>query len=533
MGRQERKREKAFGDHSFRNYLIIIPTILVLITFFTYSQSPDNGFTNWDDPGYVTGNPSIRHITPGAIAGFFSHPSASNYHPLTMISLSIDYALTKKDPNATNEGLSINARVFHITSLVLHLLNVILVFFFIYILSGKRIIVPTVAGFLFAVHPMHVESIAWISERKDVLYTFFFLAGLICYLVYTRKKDITWYFLTVLCFLLSLLSKPAAVVFPLVLFSVDYFMGKKQTTRSVVEKSVLLVLSVIFGIVTLLIQMKGSMTIYTYFTFFQRILFALYGLFMYVLKLVIPINLSAYYPYPLPGMTGQLPLLYYLIPLGMIILGGLVIFSAKYTKVISFGFLFFVICIVLVLQIIPVGNAIFADRYFYVPSIGLFFIVGWYTDYLALKKTRMGRNLKYAVLSVLAIYCCVLVKLSYDRVQVWKNTETLWSDVIQKYPDGKLAYMNRGNYYASQHLTDKALKDYAMLVQLQSQNPKVYSNIGNIYVMRGEPEKALNAYTYSLSIDSASSAIWLNRGLTFIRVGRFKDAAGDFEKRKS
>ncbi len=228
MGRQERKREKAFGDHSFRNYLIIIPTILVLITFFTYNQSPDNGFTNWDDPGYVTGNPSIRHITPGTIVWFFSHPSASNYHPLTMISLSIDYALTKKDPNATNEGLSINARVFHITSLVLHLLNVILVFFFIYILSGKRIIVPTVAGFLFAVHPMHVESVAWISERKDVLYTFFFLAGLICYLVYTRKKDITWYFLTVLCFLLSLLSKPAAVVFPLVLFRWIILWGKSR-----------------------------------------------------------------------------------------------------------------------------------------------------------------------------------------------------------------------------------------------------------------------------------------------------------------
>ena len=203
----------------------ILAATLMMLTWYLYKPSLNNNFSNFDDPEYVLENAHVKQLGAENTRYFFTHETAANYHPLTMLSLSLDYYLTIKDKRLFSETEELTAVNFHTTSLILHVLNVLLVFIFIYFLSRKRLIVATVTALLFAIHPMHVESVSWVAERKDVLYTFFFLAGLIVYMKYLGKKGWMWLLITGLLFLCSLFSKPSAVVFPLILLVIDYFYG--------------------------------------------------------------------------------------------------------------------------------------------------------------------------------------------------------------------------------------------------------------------------------------------------------------------
>ena len=528
-GRQPKKKVKNKSGSDFI-YLIIVSAILILVTFFTYRHSIRNGFTNWDDPTYVLENKHVKELSPETVSYFFSHPSASNYHPLTMISLSIDYYYTRKPDIKTTDTLDMDASRFHTTNIILHILNVVLVFFFIWLLSGRRILTGAIVALLFAIHPMHVESVAWIAERKDVLYTFFFLGGLISYLYYLRRNRILYFIGAGILFLLSLLSKPAAVIFPLILLIIDYYLQRKFTFRTVIEKSVLLLFSIGFGLTTYLIQSKDAIANFSTFSVIQRLLFASYGFVMYIWKLLVPVNLSAFYPYPNLTLSGYLPAIFYILPLVVILLAGLTWYSTRYIRVIIFGILFYFISIMLVLQFISVGSALMSDRYSYVPSIGLFFVIGYYTDWLFRKKVKAFRILKYAAVLLLAIYSGILIKLSYNTVRVWENSATLWTDVIQKNQYVEVAHKNRGNYYAGKNLTDLALVDYDVLMQMHTKDAKIYSNLGNIYGLRGEVDKALDAYSKSLALDSTAYDIYLNRGVTLARAKRFNESIRDFEK---
>ena len=527
-GQAKQKISKKAGSDYI--YVVIVLIMLILVTFLTYRDGMKNGFTNWDDPTYVLENKQVKNPGPETVSYFFTHPSASNYHPLTMISLSIDYYNTQKPDKTTAATLDMDASRFHTTNIILHILNVILVFFFIWLLSGKRIITGTIVALLFAIHPMHVESVAWIAERKDVLYTFFFLAGLISYLFYIRNNRILYFICAGLLFILSLLSKPAAVVFPLILIIIDYYLKRKFILKSAIEKVALLLFSIGFGLTTFLIQSKDAIANFSTFSIFQRLLFASYGFVMYIWKLMVPANLSEFYAYPTLSQTGYLPVIYYILPVVVILLAGLAWYSRRYSRVISFGLLFYFISIVLVLQFISVGSALMSDRYSYVPSIGLFFIIGYYSDWLFQKRAKAFQILKYAGLLVLVIYTVFLIRLTYDKVKVWKNTETLWTDVIQNNPFVEVAHKNRGNYYAGKNQTDLALIDYDVLMQMHTKDAKIYSNLGNIYGLRGEVDKALEAYGKSILLDSNAYDIYLNRGVTLARAQRFTESIRDFEK---
>jgi protein O-mannosyl-transferase len=510
--------------------LLISMLLLALLTGYIYRENRNAGFTNWDDPTYVIENAALKLPASEMVKYFFTHPSASNYHPLTMISLGMDYKKTPREHPDQPDTLDLDATRFHTTNLVLHILDVLLVLLFIYLLAGRRIIPALITALWFAVHPMHVESVAWISERKDVLYAFFFLAGLITYLVYIERKSVLWLLATTLLFILSLLSKPAAVVFPLVLFLIDYYKGNKITTKGVVIKSVLLLFSVAFGLATFLIQSKDAIANFSTFTIFQRFLFASYGFAMYLWKMILPINLSAFYPYPNLTLSGYLPVIFYLLPLVFIAVALLTWYSARKTKVIAFGILFYFVNVALVLQFISVGSALMSDRYTYVASIGLFFIAGYYTDKVWSDTKRIRPVLRYLVIIFATAYSAFLVMQTTDRIVIWKDTETLWTDVINKYKFVETAYKNRGNYYASKNRTEDALKDYDILMQMHTKDPKIYSNLGNIYGLRGELDKALDAYNRSLALDSNAYDTYLNIGVTLARSQKYAPAVENFEK---
>ena len=509
---------------------LAVVALLLILTWYLYKPSLNNHFTNWDDPSYVLENAHVKQLSVQNAKYLFSHSSATNYHPLTMLSLSLDYYLTIKDKRLFRETDELEAIHFHTTSLILHLLNVLLVFIFIWFLSRKRLIVATVTALLFAIHPMHVESVSWIAERKDVLYTFFFLAGLIVYLKYLEKKSWMRLLITGLLFLASLFSKPSAVVFPMILLALDYFYGRKFTPRVFFEKIPFFVLAVVFGVVTFMIQSQTSVAGIKVFTFFQRLMFGSYGFIMYQYNLLVPLKISAFYPYPRIMGSDNLPMIYFLSPLIASAIIGLVYFSTRVTKVLSFGYLFYFFSIVLVLQFMPVGSAIMADRYSYVSAIGLFFIIAWSLDQAFISKNKILHSLRWIFAGAFLMYSLFLGKTAFEQTMVWQNSETLWTDVISKYPQAETSYKQRGNYYGSLNITDKALKDFITYIQIKQDDAGIYSNLGNTYGLRGETEKALDAYSKSITLDSLNPTTYLNRAITYTKGKQYIRAVKDYDK---
>lgn len=527
------KKSKAVGkvQNSRPAWQVLLPlALLVVITWMLYKPAINHEFTNWDDPAYVLENQHVKHLSTENAVYIFSNPSASNYHPLTMLSLAIDYYYASGGDKPLKNNLKTDATRFHVTNVILHILNVLLVFIFIFMLSGRRVIASSITALLFAIHPMHVESVAWIAERKDVLYTLFFMAGLTAYLKFHEQKSIPFLLITFVFFIFSLLSKPSAVIFPLILIAIDYYRGRKFSMRYWLEKLPFFLFSVIFGVITVLIQSKDAIGDIKIFSMVQRMMFATYGFVMYIVKLAVPINLSAFYPYPHMDQSGYLPLIFYLSPLIAILICGLVWFSIRYTRVIAFGMLFYLFSLVLVLQFISVGSAIMADRYSYVASIGLFFILAWYIDRGFSNKEGKLYRLRWVLAGLLFIFIVLTGKVAYEQVKVWKNSETLWTDVIKKYPQAEVSYKNRGNFYGELNLTDKALEDYKIYIKLKQDDPRAYCNLGNIYGLKNETDKALDAYSKSISLDSINEETFLNRAITYAKAKKFDAALKDYEK---
>ena len=234
------------------NY-IIVAVILVLLTYISFSPSLKNEFTNWDDPTYVTENPMVMSDKT-QWKEIFSQPVSLNYHPLTMLTLAWNYQ------SADKEGGKLNAKVFHVWNVWLHVFNTLLVFYFIWLLSGRQLLTAAFTAAVFGVHPMHVESVSWVSERKDVLYTFFFLLSCISYLLYLDKKKILYLVLCFVLFALSCLSKAMAVVLPVVLLAIDYFKGRKWDIKLLFEKIPFLLLALYIGVKAYQIQSTDAIS---------------------------------------------------------------------------------------------------------------------------------------------------------------------------------------------------------------------------------------------------------------------------------
>ena len=505
---------------------------VIILTYIAFSPSLKNGFTNWDDNVYVAENSLITNLAGDNIKNIFNpHKEVSlNYHPLTVLSLAFDYKLSGYNP-----------KTYHAVNLLFHLLNTALVFWFIFLLSGNKVTVAAIVALFFGIHPMHVESVAWISERKDVLYTFFFMGTLIAYHKYihhTGKQKILLYVFLLFLFLCSTLSKAMAVVLPLVLLLMDFYSGRKFDKYVILEKLPFFALSIMFGMLAIHIQSGGAIAKLETFTLLQRFAFAFYGMINYIYKLFIPIHLSCFYPYPnLVG--GNLPALFFIAPLIVIALFVLVLLSIRKTKVIIFGFLFFCITVTLVLQFISVGQVIMADRYAYIPYIGLIFPFAMGHEWLQKqdeKKYNIGKKISLLLITVFAAVC---IWLTFERCKVWKNSDTLWTDAIKEYPCGE-TFRNRGSYLVNKVAYDKgqknvgeneydrALEDFNISLKMNPYKATVFTNRANIYGLKGKFDLALSDYSSAIALDKTDAQTFFNRAVTYSMMKQFDKAIPDF-----
>ncbi len=493
----------------------ICAAAIAVITYFVFSPSMDDGFTNWDDNVYVSYNPLVVNNSVPLVE-IFETPVSANYHPLTVLSFALNYQFGKLDPSG-----------YHAVNVFFHILNTILVFLFIFLLTRRNLLMAAIVSLFFGIHPMHVESVTWISERKDVLYVFFFMAGLITYLRYSETKKIGWYIFTFLLFILSCLSKGMAVVFPVILLLIDYLRKVKWERRLIIEKIPFFLLALVFGIIAINTQ-KSAIDVIKNLTIFQRLLFACYGAIIYIVKLFIPFKLSAFYPYP---KIYSIPMIYYLSP--FIILGisaALIYFFLKKEKEIVFGLLFYFVSVALVLQFISVGAAIMADRYSYLSYIGLFFIVAYLINKIWQTKNTKWALMKYPIMLIAITGAVTFSYQAYLHTQVWKNSETLWTDVIEKYPNAAMAYYNRGNYYYVNNEMDKAMSDYTTALQVDSLYRDDYYNRGILYATYNKDDLAIADYTKAIALDSTKADAHTNRGLLYSKGGKNDLAIADYTK---
>ncbi len=511
-------------------------TGILLLTYLAFFPSLKNGFTNWDDNAYIGENTFITSLSGDNIKKMFdtdNHVSL-NYHPITILSLAIDYKLSGYNP-----------KTYHITNLLFHLFNTALVFWFIFLLSDKKVIVAAIVALFFGIHPMHVESVAWISERKDVLYVFFFMAALVVYYKYIHangKNKIGLYVFILFLFLLSLLSKAMAVVLPLIFLLMDYYKGRKFDKYVILEKIPFFVISLLFGSLAMHIQSQvGAITKLGTFTGLQHVAVSSYGMLNYIFNLFLPIHLSCFYPYPII-VNGYFPIIYYVSPFIVLGIFILVFLKMKLNKILIFGFLFFCITIALVLQFISVGQVVMADRYSYLPYIGLLFPIAMGYEWLQLQTADRLNLYKKLFTSLLIICATASLWLTHERTKVWKNSDVLWTDVISKYPNNGTPYRGRGEYLVNKGAYDKeekmigepefnrALEDFNNSIRLNPTNAEVFTNRAHVYVIMSHFDLALNDCSRAIKLDSTDAEKYFNRAVTYSLMKQFDKAIIDYTK---
>ncbi len=504
---------------------------ILLLTYIAFSPSLKNGYTNWDDNVYIGENVLIKSLSGENIKKMFAVENAvsNNYHPITILSLAIDYKISAYNP-----------KTYHFTNLLFHLFNTALVFWFIFLLSGKKIIVATIVALFFGIHPMHVESVAWVSERKDVLYTFFFMTALIFYhryINFSGKSKVLLYSFLILLFLLSTLSKAMAVVLPLVFLLMDYYSGRKFDKYVILEKIPFLILSLLFGVLASHVQ-SGAIAKFEIFTWIQRLSFASYGMINYIYKLFLPLHLSCFYPYP-NLIEGHLPTIFYVAPFVVLGLFVLVFLSLRKTKILVFGFLFFCVTIALVLQFVSVGQVIMADRYTYISYIGLLFPIAMSYEWLQNLSDKKYSIYKKLTMFVLIICVALSIWHTYERTKVWKNSDVLWTDAIGKYP-GSEPYRNRGSYLVNKVAYDlgekkvgenefeRALEDFNISIKYSPVNAKVFINRANILGLQKHFDLALSDYSKAIELDKTDFQTFFNRAITYSVMKQFDNAIADY-----
>jgi tetratricopeptide (TPR) repeat protein len=539
----------------------VVPSLLLaLLALLLYNPVTQYGFVNFDDPGYVTGNPHIRTgLTWQTVHWAFWSTEQANWHPLTWLSHALDYQL-----------FHLKAAGHHYDSVLLHALCVVLLFLFLESATGLAGRSAVVAG-LFAVHPINVESVAWISERKNVLCTVFFLLGLWAYLWYARRPDLKRYLTVASLFALALMSKPMAITFPCVLLLLDYWpLGRmrpldasgesskasayqaKAVSGLLWEKIPLLAFSAASAVVTVIVQKSGG-ALRALYPFSLRLENATVSYARYIGKAFWPSHLAALYPFPRHGLPGWEVVLATFVVLSI---SCAVWFQAR-KRYLAVGWFWFLGTLVPMIGLVQVGEQAMADRYAYIPFIGLFIALVWaVTDWA---EARRIPAVYLATASLLA--AAALASVAHVQMQYWGSTTALWSHTLQVTGPNFVAednmgaeLINEGNIPAARThfqaatqinpqdafsqidigVCDKmmgnvkgAIEHYEAALRLSAAptlRTTAFSNLGSLYRMKGNYQAARDNYTAALGIDPENALALLGLGLVTQKTGNLSSA---------
>lgn len=527
----EAKTEKAvFRPKMLERRRWALPLTVALITFLVYLPALKNGFVNWDDGSYVYENYAIRTLDVAFFKWAFTNQVVGHWHPLTMFSYALNYAVWGLEPWG-----------YHLTNNLFHALNTLLVFLLTVKVVNqnssdegrqkKALITGGVTALLFGIHPMHVESVAWVSERKDVLSAFFYLLSLLAYLSYasainTRKSF--YYAICLFLFVMALMSKPMAVSLPVILLILDFYPLGRLTINiktMLLEKVPFFLLSLLASFTTIWAHyLAGSEGIIELSSLMMRICIAMRAYIFYLLKLILPTDLAPLYPRPLK--------IYYL---GIDYLGSFLLLAVitylcvhlfKRNKLFLGIWMYYIVTLIPVIGIIQIGRHAAADRYVYLPSIGPFLLVGLTVSYLYQRYSQ--KQYRTAIVGGALIIFGILALMTVQQIAVWRNSITLWSHEITLFPSA-LSYSNRAGAYdkLGNHL--KAIADFNTAIEIDPQYTEAYNNRGLVYNAVGDYQKAIKDYNKALEIDPQYVLAYNNRGLAYDSLGDFELAMKDYK----
>lgn len=480
-------------------YLLL--SVAVLFAYFRIFQA---GFIAWDDADYTLHNPDIRAIDGTHIKAWFSGFYLGNYHPLTMLSLAIDYLIGGNAPFQ-----------YHLTNILLHIASACLVF-----RLASKLRLPEMAALavalLFALHPMQMESVAWIAERKTILSGLFSLLALNAYTTYSPgQKNTLW--LVWLWALMAMLSKGTAVVLPITFIAIDVFSARKAAiVQHIYEKGPVLLLSLIFGWLAISAQQSGGFVqSHTDLTFGTRLVYAAYAYSAYLWRFIAPVSLSAMYPYP-AGM-GAIEYIGCATTLGIAIVFFLGIRKRWY--ILSGSILFYTACIIPVLQLIPFGEALMADRYMYLAMLGPAIAI----VYHLFRIPAIASKFRWAVVAILAIS---FGTLSLIRSGDWLNDDAFFAALVRAFPESAVAQYSVGVLEMRKNNLPLAEVHLEKAVRLERDNYKALHNLGVLYMREGRAGDALETLNRCLSIANYPPAL-LSRALLHQSTGNLASAVAD------
>ena len=522
-----------------RAQVALVYLFLTVTTWLVFGQTMTYDFVNFDDHVYVYDNPSVAGgLTISGIVGAFTHPHARNWHPLTTISHMLDCQLYR-----------LNAGGHHFTNVVLHTIAVLLLFRVLRVTTGALWRSALVAA-LFAIHPLHVESVAWVSERKDVLSAVLFMLTLAVYVCYARAPSIGRYFIVLMIFALGLMSKPMLVTVPFVFLLLDYwplrrfdkverFKPGSGITSSLnqrpsflfLEKTPLLVLSGLSCLVTIWAQNQAT-GLLEQLPFTRRLNNALVSYIEYVWQTFWPARLAVFYPYP------NNPLSIWKVTLASVFLltvSAMAIFLRKKRPYVLTGWFWYVGMLVPVIGIVQIGEQGHADRYTYLPHIGLFLLIVWTAADLTMAWHLRREYLWLAGTTTIAV-------LSYGaavQTSFWKNSERLWDHTLSVTSDNDFAHNNLGFLYLRRGELDKAISHFETALQIRSGKSQtrynlgtalVHVNLANALAREGRPEEAIVHYEQAVKLRPDYGDAYYNFGSVLFQQGRIDDAIAQWQK---
>ncbi|MBK8700110.1 MAG: tetratricopeptide repeat protein [Saprospiraceae bacterium] len=493
--------------------------VILIATYLTFSVVRDFSFVNWDDDRNFYENQLITSLNKENFwkntKQIFKEDVIGNYNPLSIWT----FALEKRYYGKGNYNGLESPGDWHMTNVMLHLICT----FFVYLIGRKLGLKLWGAAFmtlLFAIHPMRVESVAWVTERKDVLYGAFFLAALYQYIRFKQGPDTLKLISILLLFVLSLMSKIQAVALPLAMLAVDFLMDKKLDVKKALKKWPFFLISFLWGLMGIYVLSKqGSLdTNDSTFPFWQRIFIGSYSYLVYVVKSIIPYQISPLYPYP-----PEMPAYFYPTILAVPVVIWL-LWKSYQNNWFIFGFslAFFTVNIVFLLQVLGAGQGFIADRFTYIAYLGIFFGLGYLVD-----KFSERKGFLYPVLGVALLLTGLMAIMTSRQLKIWENSGTLWTHVLKYYDKTTLPFGNRANYYRSQKMYDLALVDYDKAINLK-EDPQTYNSRARLYFDTATDSTrlllALRDYNRAIQLKADDGEFWVNRGATFARLGQLESA---------
>ncbi len=506
-------------NNKSRQTVLLTYLALALVCLFVYLPLRNNDFVNFDDDDYVYQN---RHVQMGisveSLKWAFTTSQYSNWHPITWISHILDYELYQLNPAEH-----------HWTNLILHIANTLLLFFLLK-KTTSSLWASAFTAAAFAIHPLHVESVAWISERKDVLSTLFWMLTTIAYINYVKKPSFFRYFTAVIAFAMGLMSKPMLVTLPFVLLLLDYWPlnrfeaanGKKFFFKTGLklfyEKIPFFLLTIASSVITFFVQQKGG-AVKSFETIPLIIRFgnSIFSYGKYILKTLFPSKLAIYYPHP-----GNQLHVWQVLTAGLLLIAFsvFVIIKAKKYKYLVTGWLWYLTTLLPVIGIVQVGGQALADRYTYIPLIGIFIIVAWGSNDLC-KKLKYKKHLLSltAAAVVIAMSFC-----TYNYLKLWKNSETLFQHAIDVTKHNNVMYTNLGSYLNSIGDLEGAYKNIRRALVLRPEKPGLYNNLGNILNKQGKNDEAIKQYQVAIKLKPLYAEAFNNMGSLYGKMDNYEKA---------